>query len=147
MAVPDPEWLLFEKCMRGDDSDNVMSAFPGVRKTKLEAAYADRQNKGYVWNNLMLSKWLDHENVEHRVRDDYERNRQLIDLTQQPADLIDKFDRLIVDQVNLIPTQQVGINLMRFCNVHGLVRIEKTVNDYAPTLSSLYEGQLKMEVA
>ena len=28
----DPEYLLFEKCMRGDSSDNVFSAFPGVRK-------------------------------------------------------------------------------------------------------------------
>ena len=28
----DPEWLLFEKCMRGDTSDNVFSAYPGVRK-------------------------------------------------------------------------------------------------------------------
>ena len=147
LAVPDPEWLLFEKCMRGDDSDNVMSAYPGVRKTKLHAAFEDRHNKGYVWNNLMLSKWLDHENVEHRVRDDYERNRMLIDLTQQPPDLIDKFDRAIIDEVNQIPKKQVGLALMRFCNLNGLVRIEKNANDFSPTLSALYEGQLKMETA
>ncbi len=145
LAVPDPEWLLFEKCMRGDDSDNVMSAFPGVRKTKLEAAFQDRHTKGYVWNNLMLSKWLDHEKVEHRVRDDYERNRQLIDLTQQPIDLIEKFDRAIIDSTNKEPRRQIGINLMRFCNVHGLVRIEKQVSEFSSTLSSLYEGNLKME--
>lgn len=144
LAVPNPEWLLFEKCMRGDDSDNVMSAFPGVRKTKLEAAFQDRHTKGYVWNNLMLSKWLDHENVEHRVRDDYERNRQLIDLTQQPIDLIEKFDRAIIDSTNKEPRKQIGINLMRFCNVHGLVRIEKQVGEFSSTLSSLYEGNLKM---
>jgi 5'-3' exonuclease len=30
-AAPNPEWLLFEKCMRGDTSDNVFSAYPGVR--------------------------------------------------------------------------------------------------------------------
>jgi len=145
LAVPNPEWLLFEKCMRGDDSDNVMSAFPGVRKTKLEAAFQDRHTKGYVWNNLMLSKWLDHENVEHRVRDDYERNRQLIDLTQQPIDLIEKFDRVIIESTNKEPRKQIGINLMRFCNVHGLVRIEKQVGEFSSTLSSLYEGNLKME--
>ena len=29
--APDPEWLLFEKCMRGDTSDNIFSAYPGVR--------------------------------------------------------------------------------------------------------------------
>ena len=131
--------------MRGDDSDNVMSAFPGVRKTKLEAAFQDRHTKGYVWNNLMLSKWLDHENVEHRVRDDYDRNCQLIDLTQQPHDLIEKFDRAIIDSTNKEARKQIGINLMRFCNVHGLVRIEKQVGEFSSTLSSLYEGHLKME--
>jgi 5'-3' exonuclease len=145
LAVPDPEWLLFEKCMRGDDSDNVMSAYPGVRKTKLHAAFEDRHNKGYVWNNLMLSKWLDHENVEHRVRDDYERNRQLIDLTQQPVDLIEKFDRVIVDCTNREPRKQIGLNLMKFCNLHGLVRIEKQASEFSATLSSLYDGKLKTE--
>ena len=74
--VPDPEWLLFEKCMRGDSSDNVFSAFPGVRKkgTKnkvgLLEAFADRSSKGYAWNNMMLQRWTDHEGKEHRVLDD-----------------------------------------------------------------------------
>jgi hypothetical protein len=147
LPIPNPEWILFEKCIRGDDSDNVMSAFPGVRKTKLEAAYDDRHNRGYAWNNLMLSKWVDHENVEHRVRDDYERNKMLIDLTRQPPDLIDKFDRCIIDEVNQVAKKQVGLALMRFCNINGLVRIEKNVNDYSATLSALYEGHLKMETA
>lgn len=147
MPVPDPEWLLFEKCMRGDDGDNVMSAFPGVRKTKLQAAFEDRHNRGYAWNNLMLSKWTDHDNVEHRVRDDYDRNRVLIDLTQQPADLLEKFDRLITDEVSKEQRKQVGVSLMRFCNMHGLIKIEKNVNDYSPCFSSAYDGALRMETA
>lgn len=147
LPVPDPEWLLFEKCLRGDDSDNIMSAFPGVRKTKLQAAFEDRHNRGYNWNNLMLSKWVDHENREHRVRDDYERNRMLIDLSQQPADLVDKFDRMITDEVNKELRKQVGLSLIKFCNLHGLIRIEKNVNDYSVTLSSAYCGNLKMETA
>jgi hypothetical protein len=142
MAVPDPEWLLFEKCVRGDPGDNVMSAFPGVRTKKLQEAYADRENKGYAWNNLMLSKWLDHENVEHRVRDDYERNVQLIDLSQQPADLIDKFDLAIISEVNTEIKKQVGLALMRFCNQHGLVKIEKNTSEYSPCFGSQYRGFL-----
>jgi 5'-3' exonuclease len=145
MPVPDPEWLLFEKCVRGDDSDNIMSAFPGVRKTKLQTAFEDRHNKGYNWNNLMLSKWVDHEENEHRVRDLYERNRMLIDLTQQPPDLIEKFDRAIIDEVNQEARKQIGVALMRFCNANGLIRIEKNVNEYSATLSSVYYGELRME--
>jgi len=53
---PNPEWLLFEKCMRGDSADNVFSAYPKVRKNKLEEAFADRENQGFVWNNLMLQR-------------------------------------------------------------------------------------------
>lgn len=145
MPIPNPEWLLFEKCMRGDDSDNIMSAFPGVRKTKLLSAFEDRHNKGYAWNNLMLSKWMDHENVEHRVKDDYERNKVLIDLTQQPPDLIDKFDRTIIDEVSQAPKKQIGIGLMRFCNQHGLIRIEKNVNEYSPCFSAPYQGSLRID--
>lgn len=142
MPIPDPEWILFEKCVRGDPGDNIMSAFPGVRTKKLQEAYADRDNKGYAWNNLMLSKWLDHENVEHRVRDDYERNVQLIDLAQQPADLIDKFDLAIISEVNVEIKKQVGLALMRFCNQHGLVKIEKNTQEYSSCFSSPYQGFL-----
>jgi hypothetical protein len=147
LPIPDPEWLLFEKCMRGDDSDNVMSAYPGVRKTKLQAAFEDRHNRGFAWNNLMLSKWSDHDSIEHRVRDDYERNRVLIDLTMQPADLIDKFDRMIGEQVSVEPRKQVGLSLMRFCNLHGLIKIEKNANDFSPCFSAIYDGKLRTEVA
>ena len=142
MPAPDPEWLLFEKCMRGDAGDNVMSAYPGVRSKKLTEAYADRQNRGFAWNNLMLSKWTDHEGVEHRVKDDYERNRLLIDLRQQPADLIEKFDETIRTSIVTDLRRQVGLALIKFCNRHGLVKIEKTTGEYSHCFSSPYTGEL-----
>lgn len=142
LPIPDPEWLLFEKCIRGDDGDNVMSAYPGVRTKKLQEAFDDRTNRGFAWNNLMLSKWTDHQNIEHRVKDDFERNRVLIDLSQQPADLIEKFDESIVNSIIHQPRKQIGLALMKFCNFHGLVNIEKYVNEYSPCFSSLYLGPL-----
>jgi 5'-3' exonuclease len=95
------EWTIFEKAMRGDPSDNIFSAYPGVRKkgTKskvgLLEAFEDRNNKGYAWNNLMLSKWMDPEGVEHRVIDDYERNRLLVDLHAQPEAIVQELDQTI----------------------------------------------------
>jgi len=145
LPIPDPGWLLFEKCMRGDDGDNVMSAFPGVRTKKLQEAYADRENRGFPWNNLMLSKWVDHEGIEHRVKDDFERNRLLIDLNQQPADLIEKFDQAIKSSLIRESRKQVGLALIRFCNVHGLVKIEKTSGEFSHCLSSMYRGCLLEE--
>ena len=79
--------------MRGDTSDNVFSAYPGVRvkgtknKVGLQEAFADKSNKGYAWNNLMLQRWVDHEGAEHRVLDDYARNVTLCDLTAQPQNI------------------------------------------------------------
>ena len=142
LAIPDPQWILFEKCLRGDAGDNVMSAYPGVRTKKLIEAYNNRHDKGYAWNNIMLSKWVDHEGVERRVRDDYERNRMLIDLTQQPSDLIEKWNLAIINEVRVEPKKQVGIALMRFCNQHGLIKIEKNTGDYSPCLSATYKGYL-----
>lgn len=142
LPVPDPEWLLFEKCMRGDDGDNVMSAFPGVRTKKLLEAYNDRENKGFSWNNLMLSKWTDHEGKEHRVKDDFERNKLLIDLSQQPSDLIDKFDVSIIESLSKEQKKQVGLALIRFCNMHGLVKIEKSSSEFSQCLSNQYTGKL-----
>jgi len=145
LPTPDPEWFLFEKCMRGDAGDNVMSAYPGVRTKKLREAYEDRHNRGYAWNNLMLSKWTDHDGVDHRVKDDFERNILLIDLKNQPPDLLEKFDTTIFNAIITQPRKQVGLALMRFCNRHGLVKIEKAVAEYSLCLSSIYHGHLFAE--
>jgi len=145
---PNPKWLLFEKCMRGDSSDNIFSAFPGVRtkSTKkrigLEEAYNDMDKKGYAWNNLMLQHWTDHNNMEHRVKDDYERNCKLIDLTQQPQEIKDSIDKDIIETVNSKDTSGVGIHLLRFCKKYELVNISKYPDQYASWLNKSYKGEL-----
>jgi len=144
-SAPDPEWLLFEKCMRGDTSDNVFSAYPGVRKkgTKnkvgLLEAFEDKTTKGFNWNNLMLQRWVDHNGEEHRVLDDYERNRKLIDLTQQPDD-IRKIIENTISEATSSPKNinQVGIRLMKFCNLWDLQKISEQAQAYANPLNARY---------
>jgi 5'-3' exonuclease len=144
--IGDPAYLLFEKCIRGDTSDNVFSAFPGARKkgTKnkvgLMEAFEDRGNKGYNWNNFMLQRWVDHENVEHRVLDDYERNLTLIDLTKQPDDIKQKLDATIVEQVQKDKITQVGIHFMKFCGKHRLDNISNNATDHANYLNAAYSN-------
>jgi 5'-3' exonuclease len=144
--IPNPEWLLFEKCMRGDTSDNVFSAYPGVRKdgTKkkvgLKEAFADRNTKGFNWNNMMLQRWTDHEGVEHRVLDDYNRNCTLIDLTKQPDEIrtiiTDTIDTAIAADKNI---SQVGIRLIKFCNLYDLKKIADQAQAYAEPLNARYK--------
>ena len=138
-AVPDPQWLLFEKCIRGDSSDNVFSAYPKVRKNKLEEAFKDKDNKGFAWNNLMLQRWVDHEGKEHRVLEDYDRNRQLIDLTQQPADIKEKIFGTIKENIDKEKNvSQVGIRLLKFCQLYDLKKISDQAQSYAEPLNARY---------
>ena len=147
--LEDPQYLLFKKVMRGDTSDNIFSAFPGVRekgsknKVGLIEAYADRTKQGYAWNNVMLQHWQDHNGVEHRVRDDYERNRKLIDLTAQPDDVKLSVDTNIREGVRRTTTPQVGIHLMKFAGKYELNKIADNADTYARWLNSPYQGVLK----
>jgi 5'-3' exonuclease len=147
-TLEDPQWLLFEKCMRGDTSDNVFSAYPGVRekgtknKVGLREAFADRDRKGYSWNNLMLQRWTDHNGEEHRVLDDYERNRTLIDLTAQPDHIKDMVDSAIREQISHKDVGQVGIHFMRFCGKYELNKLSETAESISRWLNETYKGVL-----
>jgi hypothetical protein len=137
-VVPDPKWLLFEKCIRGDTSDNVFSAFPKVRKNKLEEAFKDRDSKGFAWNNLMLQRWVDHNGEEHRVLEDYERNRKLIDLTQQPDDIRNIITETIIEGIKPKEVTQVGIRLLKFAQLYDLQKISDQASSYADPLNAKY---------
>lgn len=142
--LDEKEWLLFQKAMRGDPSDNIFSAFPGVRtkgtknKIGLTEAFADREAKGYTWNNLMLSKWLDADGKEHRVLDDYNRNRQLVDLHMQPEDIVQELDQTI-DQARADNKQisQVGVRFMKFCSKYDLQKITEQAQLYVEPFNAV----------
>ena len=139
----EPEWILFEKCVRGDSSDNVFAAYPGARlkgtknKTGMREAFDDRNTGGYNYNNFMLQRWVDHEGDEHRVRTDFERNKILIDLTEQP----DEIKELCVQRMNEgksnEPVANIGIHFMKFCSKWNLQRM----SDNAQTYSGMLNGR------
>ena len=130
--------------MRGDTSDNVFSAYPGVRKkgTKnkvgLIEAFADKDTKGYNWNNMMLQRWTDHEGVEHRVLDDYNRNVVLCDLTAQPTEIREIINSTIEENAKPKTVQQVGMRLMKFCAKWDMQRIADQAQSYATPLQARY---------
>ena len=133
------DWIVFEKSMRGDPTDNVFSAYPRVRKTALMEAYNDRDRKGFKWNNLMLQKWLDHDGVEHVVKDDYERNRILIDLAAQPDDVKVKIFECVTEGMAANKdVAQIGTHLLKFCGKWNLQKISDQVTQYSPFMSAKY---------
>ena len=147
-TIPNPEWLLFEKCMRGDSSDNVFSAYPGVRtkgtknKVGLQEAFEDRQKQGYAWNNLMLQRWTDPDGAEHRVLDDYERNVHLVDLTAQPEEIKANVDEAIRQQISHKDIGQVGVRFMQFCGKYDLNKCSESADSFGRWMNETYKGVL-----
>lgn len=143
-TIPDPKWILFEKCMRGDPTDNIFSAFPGVRtkgsskRIGLEEAFADRENKGFSWNNMMLQRWVDHNGAEHRVLDDYERNRVLVDLTAQPDNIKQIIAETIATNSVVKSIPQIGTKFLKFCGKYDLKRISEQAQTHVDFLSRSY---------
>jgi len=142
--APNPKWQIFEKCMRGDTSDNVFSAYPGVRvkgtknKVGLTEAFADKETKGFNWNNMMLQRWTDHEGVEHRVLDDYNRNVVLCDLTAQPAEIKELITTTIKEHAMPKNVDQVGMRLMKFCAKWDMQRVADQAQSFAEPLNARY---------
>lgn len=143
-SIPEPSWILFEKCMRGDPTDNVFSAYPGVRvkgtkkRVGLQEAYADREKKGFAWNNLMLQRWTDHEGKEHRVLDDYERNRILIDLRAQPEDIQAMISSTVKQGCQTLNRPMIGAQFLKFCGKYDLQRLSENAQNIAELLGAAY---------
>lgn len=145
-TIPDPQWLLFEKCMRGDTSDNIFSAYPGVRtvgsknKVGLREAFDDRIKKGFAWNNLMLQRWTDHNGNEHRVLDDYDRNRILVDLSAQPDDIKVKIQGTIQGNQQVLERPMIGAQFLKFCGKYDMIKMSEQADNYVKWLESSYPG-------
>ncbi len=135
LAIPDPEFILFEKCIRGDKSDNVFSAYPGVtmkstkKRVGILEAYEDRHAKGYAWNSFMNTNWTHHSGKEVTVREMYEHNKLLVDLTQQPQEIIDLMDSVIASRSEK-SVPMVGVHFLRFAAKYELVHIQNSPESY-----------------
>jgi hypothetical protein len=146
--LEDPEYLLFKKIIRGDAGDNVFTAYPRApekgskNRVGIREAFEDRNKQGFNWNNFMLQKWVDHNDVEQCVRDCYQRNKTLIDLKAQPQEIKDAVDQRIRESVRVDTIPQVGIHFMRFCGKYDLQKISEQAETYSKWLNSPYTGNL-----
>ena len=126
-----------------DKLDDVSPEFIEDSKVLLKEAFEDRKNQGFIWNNLMLSRWVDHNGKERIVKDEFAVNEQLIDLTKQPDDIKIKIAETIAtatDQAKSVGN--VGVHLLKFCAKHDLVRIRDNVKFYAePFNARLHQDQ------
>jgi hypothetical protein len=87
---------------------------------------------------MMLQRWTDHEGVEHRVLDDYQRNVVLCDLTAQPGNIRSIINDVIEDNMQPKSVDQVGMRLMKFCAKWDMQRIADQAQAFAKPLQARY---------
>jgi hypothetical protein len=134
-TVDDPLFFMFEKCFRGDAGDNVMSAYPRVRKTKLEAALKDE----YTLTQLMNETWTftdpeTGEQTTYNVGELFEENQLLMDLDCQPADI-----RQLITETLDHELEHHGrfsnFHFQKFCGKFGLKQIAESSTNFVDMFS------------
>ncbi len=154
---PVPEYELFKKIIRGDPTDNILGAYPGVKekgsanKPGIIQAFEDRIQKGYEWNQFMLSEWnklvgidQDGNSIMKRVRvaDEFKANQKLIDLHEQPQEVKDVLAEVIIAAIQRPVSSSVGIRFLQFAKQMDLTTIGNNPTEYAKMLAAPYQKEI-----
>lgn len=134
----DPDFFMFEKCLRGDTSDNVMSAYPRLRSKKIVEAYSDEYAKETIMNHtfkvLVNTDDGGIEEQEFNTREVFEENDLLMNLHSQP----DPIKKLMVSSIENARLTKGKFNYMKFikfCGKHQLKNILDKVDQFVPMLA------------
>lgn len=126
----DIDWFLFLKYIRGDTGDNVQSAFPRVRETRIRKAFEDEFER----LSLMNEVWTNNVSKEFRVGDLFEENKMLMGLSDQPAPVKELMTHTIKSGMESHGKFNY-FKFLKFCGKHNLVNIKKGADSYIKLLS------------
>ena len=135
----DPDLFLFEKCIRGDKSDNIISAYPRLRRTKILDAYKD----DYVKQNIMNNSYKTLINLEDgevkeitlNTGDVFEENKYLIDLDAQPEYIKNLINKTI-DHAIANKSKFNYVKFLKFCKANKLANVIKNADSFVPMLAA-----------
>jgi 5'-3' exonuclease len=132
----DPEYYLFHKCIRGDITDNVQSAYPRVRSTKIKEVYENAmEGDGYKYINFMKEKWIDQNKRVFTVAEMFTHNQALIDLEKQPKDIRQIMENTLLEELEL-KKQFSYFHILKFIGKYKLDKIRDNIDMFVPMLSS-----------
>lgn len=126
----DAELFLFEKCIRGDAGDNVQSAYPRVRKTRILKAYTD----DFERNNLMNETWKHIDGRTFTVKDLFKENRLLMRLDEQPEDIKESIIKTILHGLHN-PGKFDYHEFMQYCGRYDLQKVSESSDTLIPMLN------------
>jgi 5'-3' exonuclease, N-terminal resolvase-like domain len=141
VKMDDPEFYIFEKCFRGDmASDNVASAYPGIRSTRLKKAYTDKLELVNIleeqWHNPVAYPLPDNEGDEPRVikvKEILEENQMLIDLGKQPPAIRKLMEKVVTTNRDAIKKFDFW-KFSAFCTRTKLKKISQDLQTFRPLL-------------
>jgi len=126
----DAEYFIFEKCIRGDRGDNVQSAFPHVKTTRIQKAYTDPIEH----TNLMHETWIDIDDREMSVKQLFKENQLLMDLQCQPDDIQKLIIRTVVEGIANRGNYSY-FHFMKFIGKYELEKIKTQAEIFAKMMS------------
>ena len=126
----DPLYYVFQKCVRGDPTDNVQSAYPRVRSTRIKSVY----NDNFERVNFMKEAWTNENGIQFTVGDLFNENKILIDLECQPDYIKDKIDIALATQLSKKHKFSM-FHTLQYVGKHKLNKIKEGIDQYLPLLS------------
>lgn len=152
VKLDDPGYYLFEKCIRGDmASDNVASAYPGIRSTRLKKAYTDK----FELANIIEEQWVNPlayplevpvDGVDAppprviKVKEILEENQMLIDLSKQPPAIRKLMQKVVTTNRNAVKRFDFW-KFAAFCTKNKLVKISQDLQSFRPLLVGGHGGK------
>jgi len=126
----DADLFMFEKCIRGDRGDNVQSALPRCKQTRILKAYNDPLERA----NLMHDTWNHPDGREMVVNKLFKENQLLMDLRCQPEDIQKLIVSTVLEGMNN-PGTFSYFQFMKFLGKYELKKITEQAELFTPMLS------------
>lgn len=133
----DASYFLFEKCIRGDAGDNVISSYPRLRKTKILKAYNDDFEKNNIMkNDFEIEDMVDGNIVKYSYNTGelFEENKLLMSLFDQPEPIKELIDKTI-DTALENRGQFVLFDFLKFCAKYDMVNTIKSIDQFKTILN------------
>lgn len=131
----DADLFMFEKCIRGDRGDNVQSAYPRCKKTKILRAYNDPLECA----NMMHETWIRPETPsmpekEFVVKQLFKENELLMDLSKQPEDIYRMVIKTVLEGLEN-PGVYSHFHFLKFLGKYEMKKVAASLDLFVPMLS------------
>ncbi len=133
----DHEYFMYEKCLRGDAGDNVMSSYPRLRKTKIFDSYGDDYKRANIMAHQFSVEYMDGDELaraDYITGEVFKENQILMDLRMQPK-FIKKIIKISVENAFANKGCYSYQNFIKFCGKFKLEGILANITTFGKLFS------------